>query len=251
MSTSNYVIVGDDYKNFAQQAGVFTVSAFYQTMLDDQEWPEQDAQVIMGQGIGYNDRDFIASALNKRGVDNFFPIAPLANLQDTHKCTPENIMITAPRKRDRLCYEFDLTITDKVDRLSDHVTGKHVGAMLLMEAARQATIVVLEEAYCKAAAEKFSLVLDKFESKFEAYLFPLPTTLTTSIYEIKVSPKNICVIVTSVVKQGEAEIATISLDVTLCSASTLDKIEDRKSQAAVRDLHNFFATVNERQLDKV
>ncbi len=59
MSTSNYVIVGDDYKNFAQQAGVFTVSAFYQTMLDNQQWPEQDAQVIMGQGIGYNDRDLL------------------------------------------------------------------------------------------------------------------------------------------------------------------------------------------------
>ena len=251
MSTNNFIIVGDDYKGFAQQAGVFTVSAFYQMMLDDQSWPDSSAQIILGQGIGYNDRDFIASALAKRGVENFYPYASLASLQDTHKRSNENVMITEPRKLDRLAYEFDLTITDKVDRLSDHVTGKHVGAMLLMEAARQATIVVLEEAYSKLSGEKFSMVLDKFESKFEAYLFPLPTTLTTRIYEIKVSPKNICVIVTSVVTQGGNEIAIISLDVTLCVSQTLDKIEERKAQSAVRDFNQIFAINNEKQLDKV
>lgn len=251
MSTNNFIIVGDDYKSFAQQAGVFTVSAFYQLMLNDQSWPDSSAQIILGQGIGYNDRDFIASALAKRGVENFYPYASLASLQDTHKRSNENVMITEPRKLDRLAYEFDLTITDKVDRLSDHVTGKHVGAMLLMEAARQATIVVLEEAYSKHSGEKFSMVLDKFESKFEAYLFPLPTTLTTRIYEIKVSPKNICVIVTSVVTQGGNEIAIISLDVTLCVSQTLDKIEERKAQSAVRDFNQFFAIKYEKQLDKV
>lgn len=251
MNTNYYVIVGDDYKSFAQQDGVFTVSAFYQNMLDNQQWPEQSTHIILGQGIGYNDRDFIASALHKRGVENFHEIPQLASLQDTHKRTNENVMITEPRKLGKLLYEFDLTITDKVDRLSDHVTGKHVGAMLVMEAARQATIVVLEEAYCKPSGEKFSLVLDKFESKFEAYLFPLPTTLTTSIYEIKVSPKNVCVIVTSVVKQGVNEIATISLDVTLCSAQTLDKIEERKSHTAVKDLRKFFENTDAQQLDRV
>jgi hypothetical protein len=251
MSNSQYIIVGDDYKSFAQQTGVFTVSHFYQHMLEDQAWPETGAKVILGLGIGYNDRDFIASALAKRDVSDFRSIPPVASLQDTHKHTNENIMITQPRKLGRLLYEFDLSITDKIDRLSDHVTGKHVGAMLVMEAARQATIVVLEEAYCKATEEKFSLVLDKFESKFDAYLFPLPTTLTTSIYEIKVSPKNICVIVTSVVKQAGNEIATISLDVTLCSANTLGKIEERKSQTAVRDLLKFLETNSDKQLEEV
>jgi hypothetical protein len=240
MNINYYIIVGDDYKKFSDQANVYTVSEFYKTMLESSAWPEPNACVIIGQGIGYHDREFIDMALKKRDIDNFHPLPSIASVKDTHKRAEENILITQPRKLARLNYGFDLTITDKVDRLSDHVTGQHVGAMLLVEAARQATIAVLEHEYCTKIEDKFSLILDRFDCKFDAYLFPLPASINTVIHEIKVSPKNICVIVTSTVKQCNSEIATISLDVTLCSSQLMEKIEARKSQSAVKDLCRSF-----------
>lgn len=237
MTDNTLVVVGDDYANFADQEGVLTLTSMYEKLLSDQNWPDKSAQIIMGQGISYHDREFLTHTLKKRKVNQYFPIAKTASLNATHKRSDENVLITDFRKCQNKHYQFDLSLTDKVDRLSDHVTGKHVGAMLLMEAARQATIAVLEDEYCQVGDNQYGLILDRFDSQFTGYLFPLPTTLSTSIEELRSSSKNITVVVKTSVSQCGVEIANISLDVTLCVSKVLNKIESRRAQGAIKELH--------------
>lgn len=249
MNSNYYIIVGDDYVHFSDQNSIYTVSDFYRKMLEDAKWPESSANMILGQGISYHDREFIDHATKRRNAERLFPLPAIASLDDTHKRTDENVLISQPLKLGKLRYGFDLTITDKSDRLSDHVTGKHVGAMLLMEAARQATIAVLEREYCRKSSEKFGLILDRFDCQFDGYLFPLPTSLDTTIEELKVSPKNITVVVKTVVSQADCQIAAIGLDVTLCASQVLDKIESRKAQTVVKRLCQSLEESQEQQLD--
>ncbi|ABD82741.1 AfsA-related hotdog domain-containing protein [Saccharophagus degradans] len=249
MNANYYVIVGDDYAKFSQQPNVFTVSELYKEMVDDKTWPGENASFIFGQGIGYTDREFIETSLKNRSVDKVYSFSPVATLADTHKHAEENVLITEPRRLGKLNYAFDLSLTDKIDRLSDHVTGQHVGAMLLMEAARQATIAVLEYEYCRNSSESFGLVLDRFDSRFDGYLFPLPASLNTVIKELKVSAKSITVVVTSTVIQCGVDIGSISLDVTLCNSRLLNKIESKKSQTAVKELCRRVDEALEQRLD--
>ncbi|NTS75307.1 hypothetical protein HR060_00390 [Catenovulum sp. SM1970] len=242
-----YIIVGDDYEEFAKQNHVYTVSDFYKKVTEHTDWPHQHANIIIGQGINYHNRKFIEELLVERKIEHIQSIPPIAKLSDTHKCTEENVLITAPEKLGKLSYGFNLSITDKVDRLSDHVTNQHVGAMLLMEAARQATIVVLELEYCQNAS--FGLILDNFVSNFNEYLFPLPTSLQTTIIEKKVSSKNITVEVRTSITQTDTHIGTISLDVTLCDSKILGKIESRKSQGAVKALSEINENILEKELE--
>lgn len=236
MNIPFYIIVGDDYREFAEQENVFSLSDFYEKLLKDQCWPERQGTVLLGQGVSYHDREFIERTLKERQLNAYLPLPPVADLSDTHKRTQENVLISVPKKYSRFNYGFDFSLTDKADRLSDHVTGKHIGAMLLMEAARQATIAVLEDEYCRSSDSSFGLILDRFDSQFSGYLFPLPTSLNTTIEELRSSSKNITVVVKTTAIQCGAVIATISLDVTLCVSRVLSKIEGRKAQSAVKEL---------------
>lgn len=249
MNSNYYIIVGDDYGYFADREQVFTVSDFYRKMLDNGQWPEPSADIIIGQGISYHDREFIDHATKRRHADRLWALPQIASLEDTHKRTEENVLISQPQNLGRHCYGFELSITDKADRLSDHVTGKHVGAMLLMEAARQATIAVIERDYSETSTEKFGLILDRFDCQFDGYLFPLPTSLTTTIEELKVTSKYITVTVRTCVTQADSKIATIQLDVTLCSSKVLEKIESRKAQTVVKRFYQSLEESQERQLD--
>jgi hypothetical protein len=248
MKQSTFIIVGDDYKNFALQDDVFTISSFFEKVNQQKDWLSKDHNILMGQGISYQDREYLDSFLESRGVRNTHSLAPTASLSDTHKRSDENVLVSDPQRLGKLDYMFDLNLTDKVDRLSDHVTGKHVGAMLLMEAARQATIVALEYEYCKESEQKLSLILDRFNSKFDGYLFPLPATLHTTIEELKITDKTITVVVNTNVSQSGASIGDISLNVTLFNSEVLDKIEERKSQTAVQELLKIMTQSEEKEL---
>lgn len=247
MSERYYVVVGNDYKEFADQPDVFTVTQFYEHMQQRGDWPETDASIVIGQGIGMRDREFIHGCLKEKSIGRLHAIAPLASLDETHKHSEENVLITAPQKLGKGQYGFGLAITDKVDRLSDHVTGRHVGAMLLMEAARQATIAVLDHEYNEGAEQPFGLILDRFDSQFSGFLFPLPATLHTVIEEKRVASKNISVAVVTTVTQCGAEIGVLTLDVTLCGKPLLGKLEDKKAQSAIRQLRSVHAASAERQ----
>ncbi len=247
MPENYYVIVGNDYARFADQPDVYTVSDFFENMTASRDWPGSDAIVVMGQGIGLRDREFIDSCLKKKDISCTYAIPTLATTEETHKHSEENILITSPQRLGAFNYRFDLAITDKLDRLSDHVTGRHVGAMLLMEAARQATIAALDLEYSKAGDQAYGLILDRFDSQFTGYLFPLRATLTTVIEEKETASKNISVAVKTTVSQCGADIAVLVLDVTLCGTSLLDKIEQRKSQMAVKQLRRMDGVELEQQ----
>lgn len=248
MNNSHLIIVGNDYSNFASLADVYTMSEFLQKAVDCPEWPGSSTLAVLGQGLGRDDRAFLAEHLAQRQVRCANLDAALASLQETHKHSEENVLITCPRQLSERRYACELVITDKIDRLSDHVTGRHVGAMLLMEAARQATIVALDRSFCAPGQERYGLVLERFDSSFGSYLFPLPTSLTTEVQVRDSSANNIAVSVITTVSQSGSHIAVLTLDVTLCPQSFLDKVEARKSLAALRKLQEHVPAEQEQPL---
>jgi A-factor biosynthesis hotdog domain len=179
-----YILVGDEYANFAKHGNVLTVSQLMQKLEEHDGW-NGDERFIFGLGIEKGTQEFLKNALHQRGVEEITSHDALAPAHLTHKKYLENTLITVPRKIRPMEYEFHLCLDNRVDRLSDHVTGQHLGAMLLVEASRQAAIAAVELEYCSGGEEKKSgLIIEQFVSRFSNYAFPIPTRITASINEL-------------------------------------------------------------------
>lgn len=237
-----YLIVGNEYQGISDQQNVLTIEEFFDKFKYKRNWPEENANILIGQGIDHKTRDQIKYHLHQMPIKYIEAPERLAALSLTHKSSMDNVLISSPIKSGEKEYLFDLVISDKSDRLSDHVTGHHIGAMLVMEACRQATIVVLEMDYCMPNSEPYGLILDKFNSSFTGYLFPFPSKLHVTIKEHEADPKGRSFVTTVETKiiQGGVEVICVELDVTLFKRSALEKIETMKSKKAVRNIMSLY-----------
>ena len=236
MKPCNYIIVGDDYHRFSNGATVVTTAEFY-GMLTQAPRPQLEGCTVgLGQGISTNVRCNLIKHLDAHGVTDIVTSGAPATCDLTHKITEDNALISHPRIVNKYQHEYDLIVNDKLDRLSDHVTGLHIGAMPLMEAVRQATISILELAYITDDL-KYGLVLNSYRSDFVGYLFPVGATLSVTINEVDMASKtkfNV-VVVTNVTQCGN-KVADISLDVTLIEKSKLDNIEVKRAKTLLNKL---------------
>ena len=233
MINNFYLVVGDDYAAFANNDHVMTVSELIRELDASDNWSGEE-QFVIGQGISNNTREMLKHALNANGISNVDHLNHLVETHMTHKKELENVLISEPCKINNNQYQFELMLNDKKDRLSDHVTNQHVGAMLLMEAARQAVIVSLEYEFPKEDGNKYGLILERFDSKFDSYVFPLPTQMIVRLEEqAEQSKKQKFIILTITFFQAGNKICKMQLDVKKYESSPLKKLESRRARQVV------------------
>lgn len=233
-----FIVVGDDYAAFAKNTGVLTVSQLIQRLRDPARW-RGDERVVIGQGIDESIRALIHVTLQARHVHEVQDIDELALLELTHKRLRGHVLITAPRKVADREYRFSLALNDRSDRLSDHVTGQHVGAMLLLEAARQAMIVCLECEYVTDQNRNYGLILERYNSTYHHYAFPLPTSIDVTLRELRPhtpAERQIPTQLDIVFSQAGIRVCEMQLDVTLYEAALLAKVETMKARKLIETL---------------
>jgi hypothetical protein len=239
MKKNVQIIVGDDYWKFTDGANVITVTTFYEKLSTYSAGALKDYKIYLGQGLSTSVRENLIRHMGSLGAEDIVFSENAAPCNLTHKITEDNAMISRPRIIERYHHQYDLIVNDKIDRLSDHVTGKHIGAMPIMEAARQATISILESAFMSSDKERYGMVLNSYRSDFIGFLFPIPATINATILEKNMSSNTkLSVVVESEVFQNGAKIATVSLDVTLIEKKKLEEIETRRAKVLLNSLLN-------------
>lgn len=221
------LVVGDEYYSASNFNDVITVKELRNLLKVESNF-DQLEKIIIGLGVNESERKFIEKEVTNNFGIEIITTNKKAESSLTHKIDIENNLISTPIAKNNE-YIFDFLVDNKVDRLSDHVTGVHVGAMLLMEAARQATISALELDYCTPDNTKYGLALKTFESNFHDYTFPVPTIIKTKTFLNKESIskyKEIKVI--SSFQQNGKEVAIVTLFVTLIPNDKLTSIEFKK-----------------------
>lgn len=232
MDGNVFVVVGDSFAAFAKRTNVMTVSQLLQ-WLDAGDMFSGTERIVIGQGIDEATRQSLSSMLASSGVECVSSIDNLASLALTHKRSSAAVLITEPRPLGPRCYEFDFALNDRQDRLSDHVTGQHMGAMLLMEAARQATVASIEREWIIAQSQAHGFILEAFNASFSNYAFPLPMTLRVSMEERERSDSQIRVALTIDFFQSGKNVSEIHLDVRLLQSDVLERIEMRRASQAL------------------
>jgi A-factor biosynthesis hotdog domain len=169
------LIVGDRFQAFREEnPDVKTFSELIQS-------PEAAGNnlLVPGQGLSAAEMTAIETMMppeNRESVSSIFAAARSAT---THKHFDRNIVIAAPKCIGPRSYTSRLLIDDDCSEMADHNSGRHLQAMVLIEAARQMLISVTEE-FLIPPAERGTkyFVFDGLNIKFKAFAFPLPTVLS-------------------------------------------------------------------------
>jgi hypothetical protein len=178
------LVVGDAYAKLSDDESVVVASALRRRLALEERWPS-DRHFVMGQGMNREDVDALRTLVRSRGLEEQFSFSDeRAPLPLTHKCHDDHVLITRPTCVEPHHYRFGLAIDDRVDRLSDHVTGVHIGGMVLLEAGRQAIVTVLETEYRNEGDKPLGLVWNSLSIRFLNFAFPVPTTIS-----VRVSPE--------------------------------------------------------------
>ena len=138
-----YVVVGNGYEDFARHGNVLTATKLRHRLVTPGQWSGAKI-VVLGLGLGHSEKLDLQRSLSACEITWRASWSEPAAGRLTHKVSEENALISPPRRLGPGLFEFDLVLSDAVDRLSGHVTGQHVGAIPLMKAARKAGIAVLE-----------------------------------------------------------------------------------------------------------
>jgi hypothetical protein len=240
IANKSCIVVGDIYQSFAKKEYVIKETDMSAQLINGSI--EFDS-IILGQGLSKSIDKLLALA-KSQGVECLTQQLELATPRLTHKSKAENILISKPVNICDRQYKFQLIIGSDLDRLSDHVTGEHIGAMLLIEAARQGGIGVLELEFPETEEDAWGYILHKFDTEFSQYAFPIPTDIYISVEEDNVKNANQRSISLGVrFYQNTSCISEMTIGVQLLRKKLLKKIEHKKSHevcsALIAREHNF------------
>ncbi|MDT3398066.1 AfsA-related hotdog domain-containing protein [Streptomyces sp. B1866] len=183
MSHEALVVVGDRFEEFLANRGTVGATALLERLRAG-DLPES-LSLSVGQGLTAGElaelrelaeRRAPAVTLGKSGVP-----AP-AERRLTHKHDARNILVGPVGQIAENRFVADLVLDQRVEVLADHLTGQHIPAITLLEAARQMWTVVTEQFFI-TGADRTRFVVVSVASRFHSYVFPLAATLQYELLE--------------------------------------------------------------------
>jgi len=158
MGTDRLVVVGDRFEEFLANPGTIAASRLRADELGERE-------LVAGQGLSGR----LLAELAKH-----WDVPVPARRELTHKRSAENVLIGEPSPVDGV-WTAPLVLDERNEVLADHITGQHVPAVALIEAARQMWTAVTELRYPPDGPSRF--VIEQLRSRFDTFVFPLPATV--------------------------------------------------------------------------
>jgi hypothetical protein len=167
------IAVGDRFENFLANPGTVAASQ----LLDRHADPGAAVPVLAGQGLSAEQ----LARLALRTPETLRPPEP-AGASLTHKRQPRNVMIGVPVDRGDGTFTAGLILDDCNEVIEDHLTGQHIPAVALIEAARQMWTAVTER-FLRDDTTPLRFVVTDIGASFQRLVFPLPTTLHYELIE--------------------------------------------------------------------
>jgi len=235
MQTKVRLVVGDAFHSFAANAGVIRVSQLQQWLDSGQSTLTREMRFVFGQGLCESELEHIRVRALQRGLPWLAAAATGAPTTHTaHKSDAENVLLADPQRIGPRQYQSQLRLEAGFSGLMDHVTGQHIGGIVAVEAARQATIVAVELEYSSAWEEQHQFVMRDLVASFSGYLFPAPCSVRTRIEELEGTPaRGLSLTVTSELYQAGALVCTVNIGTHVRRAAAIGKLEARQARAVV------------------
>lgn len=231
MSEKIYV-VGDKFAEMTEFPEVFTFTDFFQK----REILESCKNIHVCQGVDHTELEKLAGL----GCHVTERLSRRVDKKLAHKIKDDNVLITEPERIDGGTYEASLVINDACAEMSDHVTGKHIQGLLLIEAARQ-MFMATTELYDLDGGKRgnYSYVLNNLDISFKAFLFPYDVRIIMK--ELHKQWKDDLLIKTVIVEFFQKD--TVGCEVKASGTGFPKKILKMIETSKAVSMHKMFATV--------
>jgi hypothetical protein len=188
-SYKTVLMVGDRFAAFADGQGVFTRTQLIAAMRRPGLLVHLGAErvkIIVGQGVAPDALTDVRSALIRDGLISRVTMEEYVSRRieahRVHKHRWQNVLITvlAPAALDT--FHAQLIVDDESADISDHVTGLHVPGMVLIEAARQAHLAVVDHLAAQGwwTEQCSAYSLQAMEMSFVRFAVPMPVSISIS-----------------------------------------------------------------------
>ncbi|MET7570699.1 AfsA-related hotdog domain-containing protein [Streptomyces sp. NPDC005492] len=217
-------VVGDRFKEFLGNAGTVPVT----DLLDALRSGDLTAAppIVVGQGLS---ADQLRELRERTGADVPLPVGR----ELTHKHEDKNVLIGPVRLAGPDLYTAPLLLDQRVEVLEDHLTGQHIPAVTLLEAARQTWTVVIEQ-FLPSTEEPTRFVIGSIRSAFHSFVFPLPATIEFRLVRQDASPVGSSVDCVLTVRQDSRTAAEFETTIRVIPEAVAVKQESMAARQAVR-----------------
>ncbi|MEV6838815.1 AfsA-related hotdog domain-containing protein [Streptomyces sp. NPDC051133] len=218
------VVVGDRFEEFLQNPGTAPVSE----LIDGLRAGELSAAtpLVPGQGLTAGERRELGALT---GTDLPLPSDRLP----THKRQEHNVLIGEVRRTGPDAYAAPLLLDQRVEVLSDHLTGQHIPAVTLLEAARQ-TWTAVTERFLLPDGEPRRFVIAAIRAEFHSFVFPLPATVGLRLRARHAGPVGDTLELTVTVTQDGRQAAEFDATVRIVPQAVAVKQESMAARQAIR-----------------
>ncbi|MEH6909383.1 MAG: AfsA-related hotdog domain-containing protein [Oceanicoccus sp.] len=175
------LVVGDKFASYVAHKEAVTVSELLAllSMSKTRSNTSDRTVLVPGQGIGDESRQaLLRAAASSQNVSDFdfslwHNLPERASPVHSHKTNSRNVLVSVPRQVASNVFELDVMIDEDCELMTDHMSGQHMQGMVLMEAARQAMIVVIETHLMPDYDIDYSFIADSLSVNYSNYGFPV------------------------------------------------------------------------------
>lgn len=180
MAHHTFIIVSDKFSEFAHSNGAVTPQQIRaMLLLPDRILPDKVC-LRRGQGIADKEIEDLSKLIRDRDpnasrwdISDLLSRPRRASGELSHKRKSCNTLVANPVQTDDQTYMIDLCIDQDCELMDDHQTGQHVQGMILIEASRQAFLVVTEAYFLREQNQKSYFVINSISSEFHNFVFPV------------------------------------------------------------------------------
>lgn len=241
------LVIGDKFQDFFLGKDSITISQL-RGLLD---FPAgiilcEPLLLIPGQGLGEDDIESVLARSNDSSLRDHLDFSLWHRLPRraehtlSHKRRTQNTLISMPRGIGEDVFELDLLIDENCELMSDHQTGLHLQGMILVEAARQAFLVVTEVFFLPQDGTKFYFIFNNVSADYKRFAFPIATRLVYRVRERDVGNAGPRFVVDVLFEQAGAEVAVVSGSFTVVKSRSVSKIEQSLAKETIK---NHFAAM--------
>ena len=220
MSNKAILVVGNKFQSISNGHDIISYEELIQ-----KTWSYEltDTEVFFEQGVSEESVDEYKNSILRLGtrkpsrVYSYFDEYTRCDKKLTHKRLAYNALISDPQALSEKKYSSVLMIDERCAEVSDHVTGKHIQLMVLVEAARQMVLAVTEKFFIpEAIRHEMSFVAEEVDTQFKQFALPFSTTLIYEIENQRILPGNNIV--------NNVKISFIQNDLTMAEVTLKSKV---------------------------
>ncbi|MDE1330418.1 AfsA-related hotdog domain-containing protein [Vibrio aestuarianus] len=168
MDNISCTVIGSPFKAISNSKNIFSID----DVSNLKESLPKFNSLYIGQGLSYEENRSLVELVESLDCDlNIIDEATWLSKKTVHKHNINNVLISTLNKETENNFSFTVKISNNNELINDHITGLHIPAVVLTEAARQSLLSIIET-YFEDKSLNMRFIINSTKNNFHNFVFP-------------------------------------------------------------------------------